>query len=719
MASPSRDPHSPRNSANVKSSSSPSQEVPVPSHLGYHKSPTGSAFSRLPSKRKSIPYVADAFASDSHIPPSSRVHSPVSPRSPHHRPPSQAAPPLSLSVNIAPPPIEPALSSAPLMRPSNFGEPRSYHPYALTAHDSPSPQEEKNTLPIPPEEADGLRRRKSYDDGTRPLSTMFKQSGSPISQKGSPVTPTSTEGLSVPTSRSAKRHSITPGTNFGLDTTIIPLSGNSSPSSPLAANTLAGRSHTPNGRDSPQIRSPLRQEFVEDSSSRPISDASSSTVFRSSRSSPISSDNNPSRGQSVSRSRSVSGSDPNEKPPIRPTVSTEVKNDRLAASPAPSAHDDRSPKSPFSPNTLSGVAPLRTSSGDRLYQAGESHEPTSESSKGVTGSASRSRPNSTTRPDVPRNVEGWTDSEAESESGAKSTEKSDAPIPSPKVSNDGSPSTEQDASDDPDPDTSKADMGDLSDLSEGSPVEERMSHATFIAPALPPIRFSMSGNDFSELLSGAGGSSRSPWDYLTNYLEEEPITPPSASATTSGGGTIAGNGPSQIVSDDDRTAVWDSATQNRRHGTQHTKPLANGRHFPSPASNSKISESESSINRGRSSSESHAQSLPYRSSNLDEDTSQNSHSSMGSLPSSSRIAMTRQDSTLRRKQDKFQLVKRRLQEALTDANDRGAHQLKLDRGFVEAIIASMEQGNQNYALLKGRLDGVKVCALVAKFSTIS
>jgi Rho-type GTPase-activating protein 1/2 len=281
----------------------------------------------------------------------------------------------------------------------------------------------------------------------------------------------------------------------------------------------------------------------------------------------------------------------------------------------------------------------------------------------------------------------------------------------PKRSNDGSPSTGQDASDDVDPDISKTDMGDLSDLSEGSPVEQRMSHATFIAPALPPIRFSMSGNDFSELLNGPGGSSRSPWDYLTNYLEEEPTTSPPTSATTSSGGTAAGSGLTQFSSDDDRTAVWDGGLH--KQNTHPTSPLANGRPAMPPGLNSNIPESTSNLSRGRSSSESHAHSIPYASGKLDGDASQNSHDSLGSLPSSSRTGMTRQDSMLRRqmKQDKFQLVKRRLQEALSDANDRGAHQLKLDKGFVEAIIASMDQGNQNYALLKGRLDGVKVGAL--------
>ncbi|KAL6300918.1 hypothetical protein BKA93DRAFT_828624 [Sparassis latifolia] len=39
---------------------------------------------------------------------------------------------------------------------------------------------------------------------------------------------------------------------------------------------------------------------------------------------------------------------------------------------------------------------------------------------------------------------------------------------------------------------------------ESSPVK-RTSHATFIAPALPPIRIAMGGTDFSDLFKSVGG----------------------------------------------------------------------------------------------------------------------------------------------------------------------------------------------------------------------
>jgi Rho-type GTPase-activating protein 1/2 len=60
------------------------------------------------------------------------------------------------------------------------------------------------------------------------------------------------------------------------------------------------------------------------------------------------------------------------------------------------------------------------------------------------------------------------------------------------------------------------------------------------------------------------------------------------------------------------------------------------------------------------------------------------------------------------KSDVSDLVRRRLQEALADASDRGIQQLKLDISFVEAILSSMEQQYQEYVVLKTKFDSMKV-----------
>jgi len=67
------------------------------------------------------------------------------------------------------------------------------------------------------------------------------------------------------------------------------------------------------------------------------------------------------------------------------------------------------------------------------------------------------------------------------------------------------------------------------------------------------------------------------------------------------------------------------------------------------------------------------------------------------------------------RQDASVLVTRRLQEALLDANERGAQQLKLDKTFVEAIFSAMEHRNKAYSDLKGKFDGMKVSHDVNSF----
>ncbi|TFL02525.1 hypothetical protein BDV98DRAFT_528221 [Pterulicium gracile] len=57
--------------------------------------------------------------------------------------------------------------------------------------------------------------------------------------------------------------------------------------------------------------------------------------------------------------------------------------------------------------------------------------------------------------------------------------------------------------------------------------------------------------------------------------------------------------------------------------------------------------------------------------------------------------------------DTNELVMRRLREALADANERGNQQLKLDRGFLEAIVRQLEARSAQVAEMKGSLDGFR------------
>jgi hypothetical protein len=67
----------------------------------------------------------------------------------------------------------------------------------------------------------------------------------------------------------------------------------------------------------------------------------------------------------------------------------------------------------------------------------------------------------------------------------------------------------------------------------------------------------------------------------------------------------------------------------------------------------------------------------------------------------SRVAVTLEEDT-------SALVTRRLQEALADADERGAQQLKFDKIFVQAIMSTMEYRSKTYADLKTKFDGMKV-----------
>lgn len=62
--------------------------------------------------------------------------------------------------------------------------------------------------------------------------------------------------------------------------------------------------------------------------------------------------------------------------------------------------------------------------------------------------------------------------------------------------------------------------------------------------------------------------------------------------------------------------------------------------------------------------------------------------------------------------DPADLVIYRLKQALTDVKERGAQQLRLEPLFVEAIVDSLESKKSDYADLKSKFDGIRVCRLI-------
>ncbi|THH10505.1 hypothetical protein EW145_g1289 [Phellinidium pouzarii] len=68
------------------------------------------------------------------------------------------------------------------------------------------------------------------------------------------------------------------------------------------------------------------------------------------------------------------------------------------------------------------------------------------------------------------------------------------------------------------------------------------------------------------------------------------------------------------------------------------------------------------------------------------------------------VAMSRSSHS---KQDSVELITRRLKEALSDASERAADYIKLDRAFVEAIILNLDQRREQMHDMSTKLDGMK------------
>lgn len=254
--------------------------------------------------------------------------------------------------------------------------------------------------------------------------------------------------------------------------------------------------------------------------------------------------------------------------------------------------------------------------------------------------------------------------------------------------------------DDVDASVSQPDSSD--DMSESSPVEHT-SHSTFIAPALPPIRFSMTTSDFSDLFNSAEG--KASLKQLANITEDfdghVPMTPPptavslystESSVTPTSDATFTADYLSMRSSTDEGTLL---SVEEDRIVPKFVSPAPRlqslGRNISTGTLNSDFGDSRTESLRTRSSSESQTQ-----------------------PPQTARVTITRAESASATtngmrdpKTEQLNMVTLRLQEALADARDRGAQQLKLDRGFIEAILSTLEARDLDYSTLKAKFDGVK------------
>ncbi|KIK67054.1 hypothetical protein GYMLUDRAFT_238398 [Collybiopsis luxurians FD-317 M1] len=294
--------------------------------------------------------------------------------------------------------------------------------------------------------------------------------------------------------------------------------------------------------------------------------------------------------------------------------------------------------------------------------------------------------------------------------------------------------------------------------------EEAANHATatFIAPALPPIRFSLNAADFSDLFTSVGGSinSMKNLDSLSEKLEKKifdngdvPTTPPPSAASVqlnSMSQTQAAFEPLPTILDSPRTVPVSTLPSMPFPNESSTSVYASANES-TPVAGS-VGGSSPNSEDGHSSSDNHQKKekggllrkVSFGKKNkLDRSAStsralkeKERKTAVAAIPATLKPGVAAPNEIERpvagvQANDSFEetppppitispptdgkgesreaadLVLQRLQEVLADATDRGAQQLKLDRGFVEAIVNAMTTRKAEYMDARKQIDGMK------------
>ncbi|KII92259.1 hypothetical protein PLICRDRAFT_37049 [Plicaturopsis crispa FD-325 SS-3] len=676
--------------------------------------------------------------------------------------PSRSQPQLSVngtpSPHLAERPGGPSLPANP--RPNGGSEASNRYgdsPSQSSLRGSPAPPSKQNTGYF-------QEQRPAPTDGVRPLDIPTKQhtrTGSSTSVVDVREDEASRNGLQPPgqgTSRAERRRSINPGAALNFPTGP-PRSGSPTTSAPSPHGYANGRAQTPpvHGYDPPRVSSPLRAGFPE-SAGTPMRSVTSPQDMR------LEHPGTRMRAASSSTYIPESRESPEPtRPPLRPSATLErvpPRMNSLANLNGAAGEGFKDAQGRLSPGVLRpqhsfddrrrAGSPLN---GDRSPSSQLNLDLSKERPR--ANSASRSRPTSPTSPahwaDVPHSIESGTDTEAEGDSGhgksidSHSRSDSDSPpAPPPKEAKQKArrPSELQLESNEH-ADTSymsrKSSVSSESDASDDSPAMERTSVATFIAPALPPIRFSMNSNDFGDLLKSVGGlPSLKSLDQLAKISEGMvPATPPPTALPVLDDATQTVT-PSTASSFNDitpQTTPSSKKTLQYPHYADRPRttdpsgpsvaPLKIGHGLPKRPSTADTDSRNAHIAEQRKrqqtepppriSLDANPPGLRSASNSLgrrERGTTDTGSSQDHSTPSRSQTAgasLAVPDSLAMRpvSQDKSEQVVRRLQEVLSDASDRGAQQLKLEKSFLEVILSVMEQRQEENVDLRSKLDGVK------------
>ncbi|OJT10269.1 hypothetical protein TRAPUB_13223 [Trametes pubescens] len=574
-------------------------------------------------------------------------------------------------------------------RPSTAGSSTNSSPIEhLRSNTSPTSRMDSLSVPSSSDNTNGghLTKRRSFDGRVQPLNVL-RPSSSSVSLNTSNSTPASERVRSPP--------------------------------------VVTGTDPSSAGRESPSPYSPLRDYFSPYGSAEPQpfsdSDHQESPISPAGRSGQDYDAQRAAAGRGRSASSSAPGPSTNQVQgkPSRPTLNLDKMPSRSSSLAIPSSFEaleaespsnlvlDRSPRTPEHrpPNLNLNGSSVR--SYDRLDGGYRSPDYIRQSALSgvefeVRGSGN-SLPSSPAHfVDVPHGIESGTDTEAESDENGMSSRHSEA-------SSDRPPSLPpKDASPQPyqRPGDLRIDVGarrhgaetedNSADEAESSPVE-RTSHSTFIAPALPPIRISMGGADFSDLIRTMSGVPKGA-EKLRDL--DFTLTPPDSAGqptTPRSDITVLGFADGAGAGAEEATPMKRQPPSTERSSSGATSPSSTSSHDYSSQEGARRSNDRERV---RFDSLARSGTPPLSVARRHADSNATGQNINGQRNGSARITVTAPA-------DGVEHARQKLQEAVAVASERGIALVTLDVGFVQTVLTLLEQQQHDYSALKGNLDGMK------------
>ncbi|TBU61671.1 RhoGAP-domain-containing protein [Dichomitus squalens] len=556
-------------------------------------------------------------------------------------------------------------------RPSTAGSSAASSPID---HYRSSPTLNMQTLSVPTGDNANLNKRKSFDASVRPLNVLRQVASS----------------ASLNTSQN------------GAPTDYKRSYSNNTP--PINTSSLRGR-------DSPRPNSPLRDYFNSFSPDPSDSDYQESPISPPNGRNPYDHDasrNAAGRARSASSSAYLPEAGSTRAPQARPTLNLDRMPARSTSLGIPSSFEALEAVSPSNlvlqrspiPSPDQHRPPELNLNGSNFRARKGEWDATPEKKRGSGGSVP---PSPAHFVDVPHGIESGTDTESEQD------HSSDGHVPSrppslppkelPRRPNDlrvdvpGRSSTPAYGGSEGTPESSPVER-----TSESSPVE-RTSIATYIAPALPPIRISMGPGDFDDYFNKAvaavsTASGKEKEKDGGQLKADVSLTPPdSAGAPTTPKSDITVLGSADHSTDETPVRRVD------RNGAVSSSSSSEHDYFDRP---------RGSIDRDRARLESNGRagtpplSIGRRGGHqrVDSNASRGAPVNGANGNGLARITVTAPS-------DNAEALRWRLHEAVTAASERGAAQVTLDVGLVQSLLNVFDRQMNEYAGLKQSLDGVK------------